>query len=131
MSEKPERIILLVDDEEDILALLEKKLTERGFKVITANRGRDAMQKVKANMPHLILMDIVLPDIGGPEAVKMIKEDPKTRHIPIIFLSGIVSKEEEDTQMGVQVDGVRYHALAKPFMFQDLYNEIEKALSGK
>jgi len=124
-----EKIILLVDDEDDILALLEKKLSERGFKVITANRGRDALQKVKANMPNLILMDIVLPDIGGPEAIKIIKEDPATRHIPVIFLSGIVSKEEEDSKMGVQVDGVRYHALAKPFQFQDLYLEIEKVFS--
>ena len=123
-----EKIILLVDDEDDILALLEKKLVERGFKVVTANRGRDAIQKARAHLPNLILMDIVLPDIGGPEAVKMIKEDLTTRHIPVIFLSGIVSKEEEDTKMGVQVDGIRYHALAKPFFFQDLYAEIEKAL---
>lgn len=124
----PEKIILIVDDEDDILALLEKKLVERGFKVTTANRGRDAIQKAKNFLPNLILMDIVLPDIGGPEAIKMIKEDPATRHIPVIFLSGIVSKEEEDTKMGVQVDGVRYNALAKPFFFQDLYAEIEKAL---
>jgi CheY-like chemotaxis protein len=126
-----EKIILLVDDEEDILALLEKKLVERGFKVITASRGRDAIHKAKLNIPHLILMDIVLPDIGGPEAIKAIKEDPATRHIPVIFLSGIVSKEEEDTKLGVHVDGVRYHAIAKPFLFLDLYLEIEKVLNVK
>ena len=126
-----EKIILLVDDEEDILALLEKKLVERGFKVITASRGRDAIHKAKLNIPHLILMDIVLPDIGGPEAIKTIKEDPATRHIPVIFLSGIVSKEEEDTKLGVHVDGVRYHAIAKPFLFLDLYLEIEKVLNVK
>ncbi len=121
-----ERILMIVDDEDDILALLDKKLTECNFKVITANRGRDAIQKIKTHIPHLILMDIVLPDIGGPEAIKQIKEDPATRHIPVIFFSGIVSKEEEDTKMGVHVDGVRYHALAKPFAFADLYLEIQK-----
>lgn len=121
-----ERIILVVDDEEDILALLDKKLTERDFRVYTATRGREGIAKAKAHQPGLILMDIVLPDIGGPEVVKLIKEDPATRHIPIIFFSGIVSKEEEDTEVGVQVDGVRYHALAKPFFFQDLYAAVEK-----
>ncbi|MCB9771123.1 MAG: response regulator [Candidatus Omnitrophica bacterium] len=124
-----DKIIMVVDDEEDILALLEKKLAEHGFRVIVATRGRDAIQKAKSFLPGLILMDIVLPDIGGPEAVKLIKEDPATRHIPVIFLSGIVSKEEEDTKMGVQVDGVRYRALAKPFFFQDLYSEVERVFS--
>ncbi len=121
--------ILIVDDEEDILTLLDKKLTECHFRVFTATRGREAILKAKAQLPNLILMDIVLPDIGGPEAVKQIKEDPATRHIPIIFLSGIVSKEEEDTRMGVHVDGVRYHALAKPFSFHDLYTEVQKVFN--
>ncbi len=125
-----DRIILVVDDEEDILTLLEKKLTERNFRVITANRGRDAIQKIKTHVPHLILMDIVLPDIGGPEAIKQIKQDPATRHIPVIFLSGIVSKEEEDAKMGVVVDGVRYNALGKPFAFSDLYTQVEKVFNS-
>jgi len=124
-----ERIILVVDDEEDILALLEKKLTEKDFRVFTASRGQDAIEKAKSLQPSLILMDIVLPDIAGPEAVKAIKEDPATRHIPVIFLSGIVSKEDEDVDTGVQVDGVRYQALAKPFSFQDLYIQVEKIFS--
>lgn len=124
-----QRTILVVDDEEDILILLDKKLTERNFRVITANRGREAVAKIKEHCPDLILMDIVMPDIGGPEAIKKIKEDPATRHIPVIFLSGIVSKEEEDAKMGVQVDGVRYHAIAKPFAFQDLCMEIDKVFN--
>ncbi len=124
-----QRKILVVDDEDDILTLLEKKLTERNFVVITANRGRDGLLKAKAHLPQLILMDIVLPDIGGPEAIKQIKQDPATRHIPVIFLSGIVSKEEEDAKMGVLVDGVRYHALGKPFAFADLYTEVEKVFN--
>lgn len=124
-----ERIILIVDDEEDILALLDKKLTEREFRVYTATRGQEAIEKARQHKPGLILMDIVLPDIAGPEAVKLMKEDPATRHIPIIFLSGIVSREDEDVDMGVQVDGVRYQALAKPFFFQDLYVEVEKVFA--
>lgn len=120
--------ILIVDDEEDILTLLGKKLTECHFQVITSNRGREAVLKAKAQKPDLILMDIVLPDIGGPEAVKEIKRDPSTRHIPVIFLSGIVSREEEDTRLGVHVDGVRYNAFAKPFAFQDLHAEVRKIL---
>lgn len=124
-----ERVILVVDDEEDILALLEKKLTEREFRVYTVTRGQEAIEKAKTFQPGLILMDIVLPDIAGPEAVKAIKEDPKTRHIPVIFLSGIVSKEDEDVDTGIQVDGIRYQAIAKPFLFQDLYVHVEKIFS--
>lgn len=125
----PGKTILIVDDENDILNLLQKKLTEKGFQVISATRGREGIDKIKSQRPDLILMDIVLPDIGGPEVIKAIKEDPATRHIPVIFLSGIVSRQDDDTDMGVHVDGIRYNALAKPFYFQELYEQVQKVLS--
>lgn len=121
-----QKVILIVDDEEDILDLLKKKLTARDFQVYTASRGQEAIDMAKLYNPGLILMDIVLPDVGGPEVVKTIKEDPRTRHIPVIFLSGIVSKDDHEAETSVHVDGVRYNALGKPFMFDELYREVEK-----
>jgi len=96
----------------------------------TAHRGREAVEMARIYQPGLILMDIILPDMGGPEAVKLIKENPATRHIPVIFLSGIVSRDEEETRAGVHIDGVRYNALAKPFFFRELYAEIEKVFGS-
>lgn len=126
-----EKIILIVDDEKEVLAYLDKKLTQHQFRVFTATHGREAIEMAKIHQPGLILMDIVLPDLAGPEAVKLIKEDPTTRHIPVIFFSGIVSKEDEHTRTGVQVDGIKYRALAKPFTFKDLYVEIEKIFGNE
>lgn len=120
--------ILLVDDDEEVLELLSKKFMESGFFVITAIRGEEAVEKARTHQPHLIVMDIMLPDFSGPEAVKLLKDDPATRSLPVIFISGIVSKDEQDPNAGVRVDGVRYVAMAKPFSFQELLKEIRKTL---
>ncbi len=122
--------ILVVDDEKEVLDMLDKKLSTEGYIVILATRGKEAIAKTKLYLPDLILMDIVLPDIHGSEAVKLIKENPQTRKIPVIFLSGIVSKEENNLgKLTVTVDGRDYVAIPKPFYFNELLEEIDKKIS--
>ena len=119
--------ILIVDDEEKILELLEKKLSIERFGVVTATRGQEAVEKATAYLPDLILMDIMLPDLDGAEAVRMLKDNASTANIPIIFLSGIAPKES-DGKSWINVGGDRYQALAKPFSFEDLMQEVRNAL---
>jgi len=121
--------ILIVDDDDDILQVMDKKLTAGGFKVIRAKRGMEAVEKAKAEMPDLILMDIVLPDIDGSEAVKLIHGEPATQQIPVIFVSGILAKDSGGhPTTELKVAGLKYHALSKPFAFETLMKEIEHIL---
>ena len=123
------RKILVVDDDEEILQLMEKKLVAQGYQVIRAQLGMEAVEKARSQSPDLILMDIVLPDIDGSEAVKLIQQDPITKNIPVIFVSGILTKGEEGKSfLDIKVAGQQYQAFAKPFIFQSLLNEIQEAL---
>lgn len=124
--------ILVVDDDQDILDVVEKRLVNDGFDVDVASSGQDAIAKAQSFMPNLILMDIVLPDIDGSEAVKRLKEIPQTADIPIIFLSGIVTSEEGEggeTKSEVKVAGQLFPAIGKPFTYSQLAEEINLILS--
>jgi len=120
--------ILTVDDEDMILQIITDLLSSKGYKVITAKNGREAIRKSKKCSPDLIVMDIMMPDLDGPEAAKLLKENPSTRDIPILFLSGIVMKEQGKSKQEINVGGEFYSALAKPFDADELLNTVHKLL---
>ena len=122
------KIILVVDDEKEVLDWLEKRLSGETYVVLMALTAREALEKARRHKPDLILMDIVLPDIEGSEVVRILAEDSLTAHIPVIFMSGIVSKEDEHTQIELNVGGRLYRAVSKPFEFEELLKEIQKTL---
>ena len=117
--------ILVVDDDESILVLLEKRLQTDGYQIIKAATGKEAVSKAQLFSPHLIIMDIMLPDVDGPEAFKRIRAHPGTCHIPVVFLSGIV-EETGDTPPTVTIDNETYTAVSKPIDFALLSNAIHK-----
>ena len=120
--------ILVVDDEEEIVKLVAKRLKGAGFDVITAGLGRQAVMKAVENPPDLILMDIMLPDIEGSDAVNLLNEHESTRIIPIIFLSGIINKEEGSPGTEIKVAGRMYPAIGKPFTFEELLTLVKKMI---
>ena len=122
------KIILVVDDEKEVLAWLERKLSSETYVVLMALTAKEALEKARRHKPDLILMDIVLPDMEGSEAVRILAGDSLTAHIPVIFMSGIVSKEDEHTQVELNVGGRLYRAVSKPFEFEDLLKEIQETL---
>jgi CheY-like chemotaxis protein len=79
--------VLLVDDEQSILDVFGQTLQTAGFQVITASNGNEALQKVKNEIPDVILLDQVLPDINGNQVLQTIKADPTTKNIPTAILS--------------------------------------------
>jgi CheY-like chemotaxis protein len=124
-----ERKILVVDDEEELLGLIDKSLTAEGYDVTTVTTAGSAMDKARDIVPDLILMDIVLPDMEGSEAVRCLMDDPLTRNIPVIFLSGIVTRDEEEiAASSIQVGGKAFKALSKPFSSKELMVEVRKAI---
>ncbi len=87
-DEEP-HLILVVDDEVDIVNLLKKALEAEGFKVVTASRGLEALQAVKAHSPSLVLLDAMLPEIHGFEICRKIKSSKRFGHIPVIMISAV------------------------------------------
>lgn len=119
--------ILVVDDEKKIRELLQLRLSSAGYQVIEAQHGEEGVEQAKKHLPDLILMDVMMPRMDGPEAVRRLEEDPKTEKIPIIFLTAIITKEEESSQ----VFGTKDHRfIAKPFDPQELLSEIKKAIDA-
>ena len=121
--------ILVVDDEEELLGLIDKTLSAEGYEVTTAVTAEDAVKKARTLTPDLILIDIILPDMEGPEAVRILSEDPLTGNIPTIFLSGIITREsQEEAATEVRVGKRLYKALSKPFSSAELMVEVRKAI---
>lgn len=123
------KTILVVDDEKEVLDWLEKKLSGENYAVLRASAAKEALEKTRKNSPDLILMDIVLPDMEGSDVVRTLAEDPMTKDVPVIFMSGIISREDDPTQLELNVGGRLYKALSKPFEFEELLREIKKILS--
>ena len=117
--------IIIVEDDEEILSLLSKRLAREGHDLLTLTRGQGVVQKAKDFLPHLILMDIMLPDMDGADVVQELQKDNVTKDIRVIFLSGIVSKEE-GSDGSLKVGDHEYPALPKPFTIEQLLSAINR-----
>lgn len=105
------KTILCVDDQRMNLRLLEEMLVRRGFQVICAEDGRQALEALADSPVDLVLLDVMLPDIIGFDVCRMIKGDEKTRHIPVVMITSLTSRE--DRIKGIEAGADDY--LLKPF----------------
>ena len=117
-------IVLIVDDDDDLRAYLVESLKSK-YKILEASDGRQGWQKALAYHPQVIISDVNMPGVDGIEMVKKIKNDTRTRHIPIIMLT--VLTEETDQLKGLESGASDY--LTKPFSFHLLSIKIENLLS--
>jgi len=118
--------ILIVDDERDALRILEKELAARGYSIIAADNGNDALNLAKSEHPDLIVLDIWMPDMDGSEVAARLKEDLTTKDIPIIFLTCLFQKREEEEQGRVVAGKV---LMAKPYSISALSTRIRELLT--
>ena len=119
------KILLVVDDEPDIVKVVKTRLEANNYTVISASDGEEGVEKAQQHKPDLIVMDILMPNLSGGDAVKILRADEATRHIPIIFLSVLAPGTPQGK---VNVDGRFYPAIAKPFEYTKLLAEIKKLL---
>jgi CheY-like chemotaxis protein len=117
--------ILIVDDERDISAVLARHLTARGHPTITADNGEDAILLARSQRPGLVILDILMPEMGGQEVAAVLKQDPHTQDIPVIFLSCLYNKEEEAKRGHIVGGNVMF---AKPYDPEELVSAIERLL---
>ena len=116
--------ILVVDDEPDTLIPLTRALEADNYIVIGAADGAEALEKVTAETPDLILLDLMLPKVNGYEVCMRLKEDSLTRHIPIIMLSA--KGELKDKVLGIEIGADDY--VTKPFDLLELKTRIRALL---
>ncbi len=113
--------ILAVDDEQRMVRFIQLNLEQDGFEVITAYNGKDALEQVRTQLPDLILLDIMMPDINGFEVLKKIRE---VNNVPVIMLTA--KGEEDDRIQGLELGADDY--ITKPFSPRELVSRIRAVL---
>lgn len=115
--------ILIVDDEPDVLGVLGKRLAGAGYQVIKAESGEDALAKAKTELPNLIVLDIIMPDMDGGEVARRLKEEPLTKDIPTIFLTCLYTRREEKKEGHLVKENF---FVAKPYNPTEILDIIRK-----
>ena len=122
------RSILVVEDELDIQKLIKMSLRLQGVKEVSvASDGEECLEVVKQTKPELILLDVSMPKLDGYETCRILKANPDTRGIPVIFLSAKTQADEQE--MGMRAGAQGY--LSKPFDPTTLYSKILEILEGQ
>jgi CheY-like chemotaxis protein len=119
--------LMVVEDNEASRDALSRRLERRGYRVLLAVDGHEAVSKGRSAKPDLILMDLGLPGIDGWEATRQLKSDPETSHIPIIVLSAHAMTNDRDMALAAGGDDFD----TKPVRFQQLLAKIEALLTRK
>jgi len=119
-------LILVVEDVPDTLELVKVTLTFKGYSVVTARNGREALEIVQKEHPALIVTDILMPQMDGFSLVHRLRIDPETRGIPVIFLSATYVTPE-DKMFAAAIGVTRF--LEKPIVIEDLLRTVAELLS--
>jgi len=116
--------ILIVDDEIQFREMLRERLEANGYEVVSAKDGEEGLEKVESEKPDLIVLDVMMPKMGGFEACSILKKDVRYNKIPIIFLSAMA--QQDDMAVGKDVGADTY--ITKPFEAPVLIDKIEELL---
>ncbi|NMD31872.1 MAG: response regulator transcription factor, partial [Chloroflexi bacterium] len=115
------RLILVVDDEERIVRFVRLNLEHDGFRVVEAYRGMQALDKVRTEMPDLVILDVMMPDVDGFEVLKTIRQ---ASTVPVIMLTA--KGEEDDRVRGLELGADDY--VTKPFSPRELVSRVRAVL---
>lgn len=120
----PKETILVVEDENEIRELVCYNLAKEGYEVVEARSGEEALTKAHAQLPTLVLLDLMLPELDGLEVCKRLKRDYLAQHVPIVMLTA--KGEESDVVAGLEVGADDY--ITKPFSPRVLVARIRAVL---
>lgn len=118
------KTVMLIDDEEDFCFFLKQNLEATGeYNVVTSHNGTDGAQQVRSIHPDLILLDVMMPGISGADVASQLKQDTRTRNIPVVFLTAIVEEQEIQARRN-QIGGWLY--VSKPVKVAELVGLIKQ-----
>lgn len=107
--------IFIVDDDPTSLKAVEGVLTLHGYEVQASSHAQDIENKVRAFAPQLIVMDLMMPNVDGNQAVQRLQKNPVLNEIPVVFLTSLQTKDEErGLEVEINVDNRSYRTLTKP-----------------
>jgi CheY-like chemotaxis protein len=118
--------ILIIDDNKDLLTFISKILEGENYVVFSTSEGKGAVDLARAVKPNLILLDILMPDMDGGEIERVLKIDPATRDIPIVYMTALVSREDEEVTRSQRN---KRRLLAKPVTKERLIETIKEVLT--
>ncbi|MGD9092002.1 MAG: response regulator [Anaerolineales bacterium] len=124
MIEESRRIVY-IEDEPEMIDLVRLILSRKGYEVIGANGGREGLNKVRQDLPDLILLDLMMPDLDGWDVYQQIKAENATKDIPVIVVTA--KAQSIDKVLGLHIAKVDDY-ISKPFSPQELVDSVEKIL---
>lgn len=124
MAQKTGLKVLVIDDEPDVVNIIELNLKSAGFEVSKAHNGKEGLEKIRREMPHLIVLDLMLPGMSGMEVCEALKAEATTARIPVIMLTA--RAEEQDRIAGLELGADDY--VSKPFSPRELVLRVEAVL---
>ena len=124
-SPKDSKKLLLIDDDPNLILLVKDYLEFRGYQVMTAENGREALDILEQNIPDMIICDVMMPEMDGYALVNHIREEPRTNRIPVLFLSA--KGQSQDRVKGLNQGADVY--MVKPFEPEELVAQVESSLN--
>jgi len=122
--------VLLVDDDVDFGEATKLLLESKGYEVVLAYDGKDGLEKVRAEKPDLVILDVMMPEMSGYDVCVVLKADPELKKIPVILLTAVdqaLFKTTYTQTMGLMTEAEDY--IAKPVEPEDLVRRVEDLLS--
>ena len=120
--------ILIVDDDEKMLTLYRDVLSKEGLNVLTSTNGKDGLKLAAQEVPSLILLDVMMPEISGADVIDSLLRNERTRDIPVIFLTSLVTEEEVFNSKG-KIGGRLY--MSKSTGKKELLRRIKEVIGNK
>ena len=119
--------ILVVDDNKDMVSVLMRRLKSQGYETASAENGDQALKMIQKGKFDLIILDIMMPVMDGAELGQILKNNPSTKNIPMVFLTALGTRQE-DTGYSVTESNIVF---AKPFDFKELAGKIDELIADR
>jgi CheY-like chemotaxis protein len=116
-------LILIIDDEFSVAEVVEAILTDAGYEVITASNGRQGLERAKQKRPDLVLLDFMMPIMGGPSTLTAFREEPGLHDVPFVVMSSL-----PESTVASAAHGEYAAFLSKPFKIRDVVHTVNDVL---
>ena len=118
--------VLVCDDERHIVRLIQVNLERQGYEVVTAFDGKEGLEKIRAEKPNLVVLDVMMPYMDGFEVLKTLRKEPETENLPVIMLTA--KAQDKDVFEGYHYGADMY--LTKPFNPMELVTFVKRISDG-